>query len=129
VFTFLERVTNPLLSAEPILTGKQEPEKLLRKSLAVEPAMTKQDPRIVAYPNPMREQVTFSFTLPQTQSVVVKVYDLQGREISLLHQGEARMHQNYQVEWKPGKDQNPGLFMMQLQAGKQVYQQKILFTR
>lgn len=40
------------------------------------------------YPNPFNPSTTISFTLDETQEVSLKVYDLMGREVAELHNGQ-----------------------------------------
>ena len=91
--------------------------------------MTRQEQQVVGFPNPFTEKITFSFTLPQGQAVVVKVYDRWGRELALLYQGEVQAHKPYRVEWRPAKGQPAGLYIIRLQTPRQVSQHKILFAR
>jgi hypothetical protein len=86
-------------------------------------------PRVVAYPNPFQQQVNFSFTLAQPQPVVVKVYDLLGRQVGLLYQGEARARQAYQLEWRPPAQLPGGLYNIRLQSPGYDIQRKIMLAR
>lgn len=81
------------------------------------------------YPNPFRQQVTFRFTLPQRQQVQVKVYDLLGRQLELLYQGEVRPHQPYLLEWRPRAQLAAGLYIIRLEAPGQVLQHKVMLSR
>jgi hypothetical protein len=85
--------------------------------------------KMAVWPNPFSKQVTFSFSLGQSQPVLVKVYDLLGREVSILYQGDVRAHQPYQVEWRPPTQQAGGLYFLRMQAHGQMIQQKILLLR
>jgi hypothetical protein len=85
--------------------------------------------RVVAYPNPFREQVSFSFTLAQPQPVVVKVYDMLGREVSLLYQDEAQAGQAYRLEWRPPAGLPGGLYLIRLQAPGQDIRKKVVLAR
>jgi hypothetical protein len=85
--------------------------------------------RVVAYPNPFHQQVSFRFTLAQPQPVVVKVYDMLGREVSLLYRGEARAGQVYQLEWRPPAQLPGGLYLIRLQTPGQVSQHKVQLVR
>jgi hypothetical protein len=85
--------------------------------------------QVLAYPNPFHQQVTFSFTLAQPQPVVVKVYDLLGREVSVLYQGEARGRQAYQLEWRPATQLPGGLYIIRLQTPGQASQHKVQLVR
>jgi hypothetical protein len=62
-------------------------------------------------------------------SYLVKVYDLLGREVSSLYQGEARARQAYQLEWRPPAQLPGGLYIIRLQAPGQINQQKVLLVR
>lgn len=81
-----------------------------------------------AAPNPFSERVKINFTLPQTQTATLKVYDSQGREITTLFQGEAKAKQRYQVEWQANK-QAAGLYFLQLQTPILREQQKLILTK
>jgi hypothetical protein len=59
----------------------------------------------------------------------VKVYDLLGREVSLLYQGEARAQQAYQLEWRPQPQLPGGLYIIRLQAPGQDLQQRVILSR
>jgi hypothetical protein len=82
-----------------------------------------------AYPNPFSQQVTFRFRLPQAQPVVVQVYDLLGRQVSLLYQGPVQAHQPYQVEWRPSAQQAAGLYFLRLEGAGQVSELKVMLIR
>ncbi len=83
---------------------------------------------LTAYPNPARDRVTISFTLPETQTATLKVYDSQGREISTLFQGEVKAKQLNQVKWQADK-KPAGLYFLQLQTPTLQQQQKLLVTK
>ena len=40
------------------------------------------------YPNPFNPGTTISFTIPQSSFVIVKVYDVLGREVTTIFKGE-----------------------------------------
>lgn len=81
-----------------------------------------------AYPNPFKDRVTVNFTLPETQPAEVKVYDIQGREIITLFQGEAKANQKYEVEWQA--DAKPsGIYLLQLQTPTHRQHQKLLLSK
>ncbi|QMU31030.1 T9SS type A sorting domain-containing protein [Adhaeribacter radiodurans] len=81
-----------------------------------------------AYPNPFKEQVTISFTLPDTQRTILKVYDSQGREISTLFNEEAQAQHTYEISW-PANKQATGMYLLQLQTPTLRQQQKLLLTK
>jgi nitrogen fixation protein len=106
-----------------VQAAREEMPELDKRSLAAEA------PSIGAYPNPFSQQVTFSFTLAQPQPVTVKVYDVLGRELSLLYQGDAQARQVYQLEWRPAGQLPGGLYIIRLQAPDQVIQKRVVLTR
>jgi hypothetical protein len=110
------------VGATPALAREETPR---RTSVAGKMAAT----QVVAYPNPFHQQVTFSFSLAQPQPVVVKVYDLLGREVSVLYQGEARARQAYRLEWRPSTQLPGGLYIIRLQTPGQVSQHKVQLVR
>ena len=85
--------------------------------------------QVLAYPNPFQHQVTFGFTLAQAQPVVVQVYDLLGRQVGVLYQGEARARQAYQLEWRPATQLPGGLYLIRLQTPGLVSQHKVRLVR
>jgi len=108
-----------LTTAMPLVAAREA-------TLAEEP-ITKVN-LLQAYPNPVRDQATISFTLPEKQFVQLKVYDSQGKEEAILFQGEAQAHQTYQVEWR-AKDKGTGMYLLQLQTPTKRYQQKLLLAK
>ncbi|PSR55170.1 hypothetical protein AHMF7605_17475 [Adhaeribacter arboris] len=94
-----------------------------------EEATIKSEPlQLLAYPNPFSNKVTINFTLSQTQSAQVKVYDSQGREVGNLFYEEAKAKQRYQVEWQAGT-KAAGVYLLQLQTPTLRRQQKLLLTK
>jgi hypothetical protein len=109
--------------------GVMAEQKQARKAIGAQGAGVLPEPRIVAFPNPFRRQVTFDFTLPQSQPVTVKVYDLLGRQVRVLYQGEVQAWQAYQVAWQPQAEQAAGLYVIRLEAPGQVRQTRIMLAR
>jgi Secretion system C-terminal sorting domain len=84
---------------------------------------------LAAYPNPFNRQVTLHFSLPTSQPVEVKVYDLLGRVVKVLYRGQVQAHQTYQVEWQPKAQQAAGLYLLQIQSPQQESRLKVLLNR
>ncbi|QMU28778.1 T9SS type A sorting domain-containing protein [Adhaeribacter radiodurans] len=82
---------------------------------------------MMAYPNPTLGEVTVRFTLPQTQSASVKVYDNQGREITTLFQGEVKAEQTYEVEWQAANN-TAGMYLLRLDTARKSHMIKLLLT-
>jgi hypothetical protein len=104
-------------------------QKPARKAIGAQEPGALAEPRIAAFPNPFRQQVTFSFSLPKAQPVVVKVYDLLGREVQEIYRGAVEARQACQAEWRPQAQQSTGLYIIRLEAPGQVSQQKVLLAR
>ncbi|GBD02689.1 hypothetical protein HRbin18_02437 [bacterium HR18] len=75
------------------------------------------------YPNPAREAVTVRFMLTRPSEVHLRVYDLLGRQVAVLHEGfhTAGMHE---VTWSTSA-LPAGLYVVQLEASGQVALQKL----
>jgi hypothetical protein len=55
------------------------------------------------YPNPFNQRTTISYSLPEATTVTVRVYDLQGREITTLLQNERKAAGNYKIFFDAAK--------------------------
>ncbi|RDC64874.1 T9SS type A sorting domain-containing protein [Adhaeribacter pallidiroseus] len=97
-------------------------------TLAQEPATPTEFPAIKAYPNPFQNQVSISFTLPETQPTTIKIYDLQGREVATLFKQEAKAHYFYSLKWQ-ASNKTAGMYFLQLQTPDKHYQVKLLLTK
>ncbi len=80
------------------------------------------DPQIIssysldpAYPNPFNPTTTIQFSIPQTEFVTVKVYNIVGHEISTLINDEL-FTGNYSIKWD-GRHQPSGLYFVQIESG------------
>ena len=95
---------------------------------AEEPVVQIEELQLQANPNPFSEKATIRFSLPETQSATIKVYDLQGREVTTLFDGEVKAKQAYEVEWK-AFNQAAGIYLLLLQTPTKRHQQKLLLSR
>jgi DNA-binding beta-propeller fold protein YncE len=85
------------------------------------------------YPNPFNPSTKISFSLPSKEIVILKVYDVLGKEVATIASGEfdSGIHT---VEWS-GKDNSgvevsSGIYFYQLQAGNKFSQtNKMVFLR
>lgn len=83
------------------------------------------------YPNPFRRQTTIEYTLPESGSVQVEVYDLLGRRVQVLVDGrrEAGLHQ---VQWdgrNRGGAAASGMYIVRLQAEGTTRSRKVTLVR
>ena len=84
------------------------------------------------YPNPFNPITTISYNIPQANHVVLKVYDLQGKEITTLV-NELKSSGQHHISWN-GKDNKglnvtSGLYVYKLIAGDVVKSNKMLLVK
>jgi 3',5'-cyclic AMP phosphodiesterase CpdA len=90
---------------------------------------------VLNYPNPFRprqsnEALNIVFEISQTMPVRAAVYDLTGREVARLSDGEILNPGRHILQWS-GRDANnapaaAGAYFYRLQAGQQVHTAKVL---
>jgi extracellular elastinolytic metalloproteinase len=56
---------------------------------------------ILSYPNPFSESTTISFKARESGHTVLKVYDITGREVETLFEGDAQSGATYNYNFKP----------------------------
>jgi len=82
-----------------------------------------------SYPNPFVAQAAISFSLPQAGRASVKVFDLSGRLVTTLADGEMAAA-DHTVVWDgcdaSGKEVGAGVYFCRLQANGQTATQKML---
>ncbi|MBN2365866.1 MAG: T9SS C-terminal target domain-containing protein [Calditrichaeota bacterium] len=67
------------------------------------------------YPNPFNPSTTIEFTLPEQSEVVLMVYDVLGRQVAVLAEGE-KPAGTYRIRWQAGNIPG-GVYFYRLQAG------------
>ncbi len=65
-----------------------------------------------AYPNPFNPTTTIEFSIPRSDFVNVRIYDVAGREITTLINGKMKPGK-YTVKWN-GKNQASGIYFIQM---------------
>ena len=80
-----------------------------------------------AYPNPFNPSTTISLTIPNSEFVSVKVYNLMGQEIETLSEGllEAKTHS---FTWDAA-DISSGVYLIKAQSESNVDIQKVLLVK
>jgi len=78
-------------------------------------------------PNPFSANTTIRYELPERSSVTLKVYDLFGREVTTLLEGEQNAGK-YEVEFN-GTNLPSGIYFYQLQAGEFLAVRKLLLLK
>ena len=79
------------------------------------------------YPNPFNPVTTISYYLPQEEFVILKVYDILGREVATLV-NEEKHAGNYKVVFN-GNNLSSGVYFYRLQAGSFVSTKKIILMK
>ena len=79
------------------------------------------------YPNPFNPTTTIEFSIPQTEFVTVKVYNLVGHEITTLINDEL-FTGNYSIKWD-GSHQPSGLYFVQIESGSFYKTRKIMLVK
>jgi subtilisin family serine protease len=79
------------------------------------------------YPNPFNPTTVISYELPALSSVVLKVYDVLGREVATLV-NEKKAAGTYSVTWN-ASSMSSGVYFYRLQAGEYSETKKLLLLR
>jgi len=79
------------------------------------------------YPNPFNPTTTLRFSIPYSAFVILKVYDLLGREVATLV-NEVRVPGSHEVMWD-ARGMSSGVYFYRLAAGEFVATKKLLFTK
>lgn len=79
------------------------------------------------YPNPFNQATNIKFSVPQTQYVSLKVYDVLGNEVTTLVD-EEKFASNYIVQFN-GNSLASGVYLYRLQAGSFVQTKKLMLMK
>ena len=84
------------------------------------------------YPNPFNSGTTIRYDLPGTSKVVLKVYDLLGKEVrTLIDQVQSAGEKS--IDWdgkdRYGREVSSGVYIYRLQAGEEVRSRKMTILR
>ncbi|UCF06477.1 MAG: T9SS type A sorting domain-containing protein [bacterium] len=87
---------------------------------------------LVNAPNPFESNTEISFSLPEEQDVVIKVFDVAGRKVQTIYTGQATRGRNTYV-WdgrdSAGKQVASGVYFCTLETGSFLLKRKILKLR
>ena len=79
------------------------------------------------YPNPFNASTMIGYTIPISEMVSLKIYDLRGREVVTLVE-ERKQSGTYVVEWQ-AEDLPSGIYILRLAAGKHIETRKLILER
>ncbi|MEM1054564.1 MAG: T9SS type A sorting domain-containing protein [Bacteroidota bacterium] len=80
-----------------------------------------------ARPNPARGSTALRWGLPTAAPVDLRVYDLRGREVAVLAEGEVRAAGWHETVWRP--DLASGIYVVRLMAGDEIRARKLAVVR
>jgi hypothetical protein len=80
------------------------------------------------YPNPFNPSTTISFSLANAGYTTLKVYNLIGKEVAILFNGNAAAGRNYIVNFD-AKNLTSGMYFYKLQSGNNVEVKKLTLVK
>ena len=80
-----------------------------------------------AYPNPFNPTAKIEFSIPQTEFVTVKVYNIVGHEITTLINDELSTGY-HSIQWD-GSHQPSGLYFIQIESGSFIQTEKMVLLK
>ncbi len=83
--------------------------------------------RLTSYPNPIRQQGTLEYALPESREVSLQVYDVLGRKVKTLTRGQKEAGR-HRVDLQT-RQLSSGIYFGRLKAGGQTRTQKITVVR
>ncbi|MBP7075888.1 MAG: T9SS type A sorting domain-containing protein, partial [Bacteroidales bacterium] len=90
--------------------------------------LTLQNVNIRNYPNPFSDITNIVFTLPFSSKVSLDVYDISGKKLTTLFNGNSEEGREYRVEFD-GTSLSPGVYFYRLTTEQGVYNGKMIFDR
>ncbi len=87
---------------------------------------------LASYPNPVRVATVIRYELAEPGEAVVRIFDVGGRLVRTLHASHEAPGR-YELGWKAEDDQGwrvaPGLYLVQLEQGRNMESRKLLVVR
>jgi hypothetical protein len=90
-------------------------------------ALLPQEASLVSAPNPLRDQGTLTYRLPEASSTRLAVYDVLGRRVAVLVDGEQSAG-THTATWRPNTVAS-GVYFARLTTSTQTIVQKIVVVR
>ncbi|MFH1843324.1 MAG: T9SS type A sorting domain-containing protein, partial [bacterium] len=85
------------------------------------------------HPNPFNPSTTIRYDLPQPCRVTLSIFDLSGRQVCVLKQGEREGAGAWSVVWRgrdtAGRQVASGAYFYRLEAGKFVETRRMILVR
>jgi hypothetical protein len=80
------------------------------------------------YPNPFNPVTNIGFVLGRTQTARLAVYDIMGREVAVLFNGQAEAGKLYQLSFD-GANQTSGIYFYRLQSSERTQIRKMVLSK
>ena len=84
------------------------------------------------YPNPFNPRTEFTVSIPEKSHVVVNIYDILGRQVALLAEGDYTAGR-YRMEWAGMTSMNAvapsGVYLLIVQAGNDMIKHKMIMMK
>ncbi|MEN8226416.1 MAG: T9SS type A sorting domain-containing protein [Bacteroidota bacterium] len=80
------------------------------------------------YPNPFSTETNISFSLIESGNVVVSIYDMTGREVSTLVNGEMAAGEHL-ITWNAGNDVPNGIYFCTISTADAKITQKVMLSK
>jgi hypothetical protein len=77
------------------------------------------------YPNPASDEVNISYSLTQSQNVLIELLNILGEKIILLNQKQYAGDRTFNLHFSD-LSLNPGIYVVRLSVGADSYSQKII---
>jgi hypothetical protein len=82
-----------------------------------------------AFPNPVRGEVTVPFTLDEGRAVTLRVYDVTGRLVASLAEGQPFPVGAHVLRWAPGAGVPDGVYLLRFLAGEDAATARVVLAR
>ncbi|MEM6327270.1 MAG: T9SS type A sorting domain-containing protein, partial [Bacteroidota bacterium] len=117
---YVDNLEDPKTEAEAVTTWPVDSE-------STDPSLPDAVSLVAPYPNPSRGSAVLQFGLPAPTRVDLRVYDVQGREIARLAEGEhtAGWHR---LPWT-FSDLAPGVYLVRFQADDETFTERLTVVR
>jgi flagellar hook assembly protein FlgD len=91
-----------------------------------------EDFNLTSYPNPFNPRAIIEYKIPSNENVDVAIFDIAGRKVIQLDQGY-RLAGTHSLTWDArnsyGQQIATGLYILRIQAGRQLKMIKITYLR
>jgi len=81
-----------------------------------------------AYPNPFSEMLNIEFTLGEDSKVQLVVFNLEGKQLAVLFEGDVTAGVKMKSEYRPERV-SPGILIYRIQTEQAMYHGKAILTR